>query len=39
MGIKLFVFLQEHDNDAEVLISSLANNYDDEDIDIGKFNI
>lgn len=27
-------FEREHDNDAEVLISSLANNYDDEDIDI-----
>ncbi|KAK3094064.1 hypothetical protein FSP39_023693 [Pinctada imbricata] len=27
-------FEREHDNDAETVISSLANNYDDEDIDI-----
>ena len=32
-----FVYLiQEYDNDAECIVSSLALNYDDEDIDIGK---
>ena len=32
----VFSFFQEYDNDAETLISSLALNYDDEDVDIGK---
>ena len=32
----VFSFYQEYDNDAETLISSLALNYDDEDVDIGK---
>lgn len=35
---KLFFYLcfQEHDNEAETVISSLANNYDDDELDIGK---
>lgn len=28
--------LQEYDNDAESVISNLAVNYDDDDLDIGK---
>lgn len=31
-----FYFYQEHDNEAETVISSLANNYDDDELDIGK---
>ena len=31
-----FVCLQEFDNEAESLVSSLSLNYDDEDIDTGS---
>lgn len=36
-GLYLFsgFFSQEHDNEAETVISSLANNYDDDELDIG----
>lgn len=38
MGCTYFLdfFFQEHDNEAETVISSLANNYDDDELDIGK---
>lgn len=31
-----YLSLQEYDNEAECVMSSLAINYDDEDIDIGR---
>lgn len=31
-----YLCFQEHDNEAETVISSLANNYDDDELDIGK---
>lgn len=29
--------IQEYDNDAETLVSSLSINYDDDELDIGKY--
>lgn len=34
--IFFYLCFQEHDNEAETVISSLANNYDDDELDIGK---